>query len=98
MTRQRKIIIEILILPVVFLTIFIIGSLKNVQAQYNADYEAIKKAVAEKDPQYCDQAEISKDNCLYLLASSVEDSSFCQLITDQEIKRQCLDLFIYRET
>ncbi len=58
--------------------------------KYPVDYNALKKAVANKDPSYCENLkQETKDNCLYDIATENNDVSFCASIIDSTLQNNC---------
>ena len=74
---------------------------KSVVTYYTDQDELLQEAAEKRDASYCDQVElknvnVKKDDCLYYIADSNNISTFCNLISDTDLNKKCLDLIASR--
>ena len=110
MTKQIKIIILIIVVLLILgIVFFIFGrpQVKKGEVQidkeiletgYPKEYNISKKAVTEKNTDYCLELRgEEQDNCILAVATVNNESKFCQEIENEDLKKQCQELFIYRQ-
>lgn len=69
----------------------------GIQGPYPKDAKIVENAIQQKDASLCEQVkEISKDDCLFDLASVYNESQYCQPIQDASLLQKCNDLVSYR--
>lgn len=65
---------------------------------YSEDYKIMRRAEDEADDSLCKELKlIDLNHCLYNIANVSNKISFCEKITDEALKKDCLELFSFRQ-
>lgn len=73
-------------------------AVKAEPSPYSEDYKIMRKAEDTANADLCKELKLTDLNhCLYNIANVSNKISFCEKITDETIKKSCLEIFSFRE-